>query len=188
MTVKLGHIPHNLTVYMAYSNFHGESDRNQKLSIHELPVTFTGTSNYMNSQCSLMSCKWRQVWWRGNMQMVNTHIVNPKCNNNLIFMTFHALHSVMICWIPSTSLYRFRKYFVTLTGAFSFKVYEWETPNNDSFHFQSYHIQQPKEFRYATAKIVYFYYSVFITASYTTTFCTTADRYVGLTKINTQIN
>jgi len=37
-------------------------------------------------------------------------------------------------------------------------------------------------------KIVYFHSPIFITASYTTTFCSTTDGYVRLTKRNTQIN
>jgi hypothetical protein len=54
----LWHIPYNLAVCMAFNNFRGESDRTQKLRIHTLLVTCTGTvSNSMHSQCSLLSCK-----------------------------------------------------------------------------------------------------------------------------------
>jgi len=34
-----GHTPYNLAVCTAFNNLCGESDRNQKLSIHKLPVT-----------------------------------------------------------------------------------------------------------------------------------------------------
>jgi hypothetical protein len=54
----LGHTPYNPAVCMAFNNLCGEYDRNQKLSIHKLSVTYTGTiSNFMNSQCSLVSRK-----------------------------------------------------------------------------------------------------------------------------------
>jgi hypothetical protein len=52
----LGHTPCNLAVCTAFNNLCGESDRNQKLSIHKLRVTQTGTtSNFMHSQYSLLS-------------------------------------------------------------------------------------------------------------------------------------
>jgi hypothetical protein len=102
----LGHAPYNLAVHLAFNSLCGESDRNQKLSVHKLPVTCTGTiPNSMHSQCSLLSCKWRTEPDRGKMcKWSMPRILSPKCYIILIFMTFQALHKVTICCISSTLL------------------------------------------------------------------------------------
>ena len=46
----------------------------------------------------------------------------------------------------------------------------------------------PKNLDKLTQEIVYFHLSVFVTASYTTTFCSTTDGKFRLTKRITQIN